>query len=49
MACAEGSETEVKFLATLERVHFWKVVGQQLELFDPARAMLARFEGRELK
>lgn len=48
MACAEGSETEAKFLAALERVHFWKIVGQHLELFDSARAFLARFEAREL-
>lgn len=49
MACANGSETEAKFLASVERVHFWKITRHHLELLDSRRALVARFEARDLK
>jgi copper homeostasis protein (lipoprotein) len=48
MACAEGLETEEKFLAALEQVKTWKIVGEHLELYDAHGAFLARFETRHL-
>lgn len=49
MACAEGMNTEQKFLAALEQVKTWKIAGGHLELFDAAGRLLARFEARDLK
>jgi copper homeostasis protein (lipoprotein) len=49
MACAAAMETEREFLATLERVRSWNILGQQLELFDSSGTLLARFEARAKK
>ena len=49
MACIEGMETEKAFLDVLKQVNSWKVMGQQLELFDAAGNLLATFEARYLK
>jgi heat shock protein HslJ len=48
MACAEGMDTEQKFLAALEQVKTWKIVGEHLELFDTGGRLLVRFEPRDL-
>ena len=49
MACAEGMDTEQQFLAVLEQVKTWKIVGGHLELFDASSRLLARFEARDLQ
>ena len=49
MACAEGMDTEQKFLAALEQVKTWKIAGGHLELFDAGGRLLARFEARALQ
>jgi putative lipoprotein len=49
MACPQGMEQESAFLATLAVVARWRVVGQQLELFDARGELLAQFESRYLK
>jgi len=46
MACPEGMDTEKAFLQALEQVNTWKIGGQQLELFDAAGNLIARFEAR---
>ena len=46
MACLEGMDTEKAFLQALEQVNTWKIEGQQLELFDAAGNLVARFEAR---
>jgi putative lipoprotein len=46
MACPEGMETEKVFLQALEQVNTWKIGGQQLEFFDAAGNLIARFEAR---
>lgn len=38
------SAQRLPFLKALGRVNQWKIAGQQLELFDAAGTMLARFE-----
>jgi copper homeostasis protein (lipoprotein) len=47
MACADGMETEQGFLASLERVGKWNVLGQHLEFYDEEGRFLARFEARQ--
>jgi copper homeostasis protein (lipoprotein) len=49
MACPEGMEIERDFVATLEQVRSWKILGEQLELLDDNRGFLARFEARAPK
>ena len=44
MACPEGMETERDFAAALEQVRSWKILGEQLELYDGSGGFLARFE-----
>ncbi|MBP1731994.1 MAG: Heat shock protein [Deltaproteobacteria bacterium] len=44
MACADGMETEKEFLASLERVRKWNILGQYLQLYDEEGRFLARFE-----
>jgi uncharacterized lipoprotein YbaY/heat shock protein HslJ len=44
MACLEGMDTESAFLAAIEEVRSWRILGQHLELFDAAGARLTRFE-----
>jgi len=46
MACPEGMETEKAFLQALGQVNTWKIAGKQLELFDAAGNLIARFEAR---
>lgn len=48
MACREDMDTEVAFVAALEEVRTWRIVGQHLELFDDAGQLVARFEARPL-
>jgi heat shock protein HslJ len=48
MACTEGMETEKAFLDALGRVSGWRIAGQQLELVDGARNVVARFEAVHL-
>jgi putative lipoprotein len=47
MACFDGMETEAQFLRALEQTRSWRIVGDQLELFDFSRNSLATFEARE--
>jgi len=49
MACPEGMEAERDFVAALEQVRSWKILGEHLELFDGNGGFLARFEARALK
>jgi putative lipoprotein len=46
MACLEGMDTEKAFLQALEQVTTWKIAGQQLDFFDAAGNLIARFEAR---
>lgn len=48
MACKEGMGMEVAFLAALEKVRTWKIIGQHLDLFDETGWPVARFEARAL-
>jgi len=47
MACFEGMETESNFLRALEQTRSWRVVGDQLELYDFSRNAVATFEARD--
>lgn len=47
MACPQGMETEDAFLVALEKVRTWKILVQQLELYDAAGNLLARFETKQ--
>jgi len=49
MACPDGMDTEKSFLAALREGKQWKIVGQDLELFDAAGTLVARFEARHMK
>jgi putative lipoprotein len=49
MACVDGMDMELPFLKALGRVNQWTIAGQQLELFDAAGTMLARFEAVYLR
>ena len=49
MACAEGMETERRFLEALGQVDGWRIAGQQLELIDAAGEMVARFGARHME
>jgi copper homeostasis protein (lipoprotein) len=49
MACSEGMEIERDFVAALEQVRSWKILGEHLELLDDNRGFLARFEARPPK
>jgi heat shock protein HslJ len=49
MACPEGMEAERDFVAALEQVPSWKILGEHLELFDGNGGFLARFEARAIK
>jgi heat shock protein HslJ len=49
MACPEGMEIEREFVAALEQVGSWKILGEYLELLDNNRGFLARFEARAPK
>jgi heat shock protein HslJ len=44
MACPRGMEVEGTFLRTLDKVHSWKLHGNELELQDENGAFLLRFE-----
>lgn len=44
MACAEGMETAERFAAAIAAASRWRVLGQQLELYDSGDRLLARFE-----
>jgi heat shock protein HslJ len=46
MACAEGMETAQRFAAAIAAASRWRVLGQQLELYDSEDRLLARFEAR---
>ena len=49
MACPQGMETEDAFLGALEKVKTWRILGQHLELYDPAGYLLARFEAKPME
>ena len=49
MACLKGMETEQGFLEALKHVSRWKVSRHQLDLFDAAGNVLARFEARHMR
>ena len=49
MACLKGMETEQAFMKTLEEVKVWKIVGEQLELFDSDGHLVARLEAVRTK
>jgi putative lipoprotein len=44
MACPTGMEQEQKFLQSLEKVERYRISGSQLEMLDPAGAVLSRYE-----
>ena len=43
MACPEEMETERDFVGVLDQARSWKILGNQLELFDSGGGFLARF------
>ena len=43
MACPEEMETERDFVGVLDQARSWKILGDQLELFDSGGSFLARF------
>jgi putative lipoprotein len=47
MACLDGMETEGQFLKVLEQARSYRIVGDQLELFDFSRNSVATFKARE--
>jgi heat shock protein HslJ len=49
MACAEGMESERKFLAALRQTGLAKVTQQQLELLDAEGKVIARLQAVHLK
>jgi heat shock protein HslJ len=49
MACADGADTERKFLAALGGARSWRVIGEHLDLFDGEGNLVARFEARNLE
>ncbi len=49
MACPQGMDTEKAFLEALGQVKKWKIAGQDLEWFDAAGKLVARFEARHMK
>ena len=49
MACAESADTERAFLAALEDVRSWRLLGHHLDFFNHTGALVARFEARELE
>lgn len=49
MACLKGMETEQAFMKTLAEVKTWKIVGEQLELFDSDGHLAARLEAVRTK
>src|SRR5262252_4428326 len=49
MARLEGMDTEKAFRQALEQANTWKIGGQQLEFFDAAGNLIARFEARPAK
>ena len=44
MACRKGMATEKAFMKTLAEVKTWKIVGEELELFDGDGHLAARLE-----
>ncbi|MBV8134819.1 MAG: META domain-containing protein [Deltaproteobacteria bacterium] len=44
MACLKGMTTENAFMKTLAEVKTWKIVGEELELFDRDGHLAARLE-----
>jgi heat shock protein HslJ len=49
MACPKGMDAEAAFLKALTEAKTWKIAGQQLELLDARRNILASFEARSVK
>lgn len=49
MACPEGMEQERAFAEALGRARSWKLIGAQLELYDEAGKVIARFEATALR
>lgn len=49
MACAEGMDQELRFLAALNKVSAWRIDGQQLSLLDTDGKTLARFTAVALR
>jgi heat shock protein HslJ len=49
MACPEGMEQERAFAEALGKARTWKLTGAQLELYDEADKVVARFEATALK
>lgn len=49
MACPDGMEQEQRFLASLEKVERYRILGNHLEVLDAAGAVLARFEAEETR
>jgi uncharacterized lipoprotein YbaY/heat shock protein HslJ len=47
--CAAGMAQQRAYLAALSEVRSWRIIGQQLELFDGAGGLLARYEARALR
>lgn len=48
MACPAGDETARRFNAVITASARWRVLGQQLELYDAGGALLARFDARAM-
>ncbi len=46
MACADGMDTEGKFLKALGSASRWKISGRELELMDDSGGMVAVFEAK---
>ena len=46
MACIKGMDVEHDLAAALRNAASWKITAQQLELYDAAGQLLARFEPR---
>ncbi len=42
-------ETEMNFLKALDQVRSWRVISQQLDLYDASGKLLARFTAQVMK
>lgn len=49
MACVHSEDVEMPFMAALDRATTFRLMPHQLEFYDDAGEMVARFEARELE
>lgn len=49
MACPTGADTEAAFVAVLNTVAGWQIVGNRLKLLDAGKVVLAKFESESMR